>query len=84
MSDGNLLQLAFSSNDKVVDVGFAATWRAIDPTEGKTEEPKGRNAFYNEIKVFCCPFIFPPGLFSFHGIQMQRPVEASSAENLVK
>lgn len=33
VSDGNLLHLAFSSNDRVVDVGFAATWRAIDPTE---------------------------------------------------
>lgn len=38
VSDGNHLHLAFSSNDRVVDVGFAATWRAIDPTEGKAED----------------------------------------------
>lgn len=33
VSDGNNLHLVFSSNDRVVDMGFAATWRAIDPTE---------------------------------------------------
>ncbi|XP_071359853.1 ovochymase-2 [Trachinotus anak] len=33
VSDGNTLRITFSSNDKVVDTGFSATWRAVDPTE---------------------------------------------------
>nr|XP_046272112.1 tolloid-like protein 2 [Scatophagus argus] len=33
VSDGNTLHISFSSNDKVVDTGFTATWRAVDPTE---------------------------------------------------
>uniref|UniRef100_A0A3B4YSD3 Zgc:154142 n=1 Tax=Seriola lalandi dorsalis TaxID=1841481 RepID=A0A3B4YSD3_SERLL len=33
VSDGDTLHIAFSSNDKVVDTGFNATWRAVDPTE---------------------------------------------------
>ncbi|XP_040002652.1 ovochymase-2 [Xiphias gladius] len=33
VSDGNTLDIIFSSNDKVVDTGFTATWRAVDPTE---------------------------------------------------
>uniref|UniRef100_A0A8C5G6K9 Ovochymase-2-like n=1 Tax=Gouania willdenowi TaxID=441366 RepID=A0A8C5G6K9_GOUWI len=33
VSDGNKLYLNFISNDKVVDTGFSATWRAIDPSE---------------------------------------------------
>uniref|UniRef100_A0A3B4TUR0 Zgc:154142 n=1 Tax=Seriola dumerili TaxID=41447 RepID=A0A3B4TUR0_SERDU len=33
VSDGDTLHIAFSSNDKVVDTGFTATWRAVDPTE---------------------------------------------------
>ncbi|KAL3996601.1 hypothetical protein ACER0C_009257 [Sarotherodon galilaeus] len=33
VSDGNTLHISFSSNDKVVDSGFTATWRAVDPTE---------------------------------------------------
>lgn len=34
-SDGNTLYISFSSNDKVVDTGFTASWKAVDPTEGK-------------------------------------------------
>uniref|UniRef100_A0A3P8X1I7 Zgc:154142 n=1 Tax=Cynoglossus semilaevis TaxID=244447 RepID=A0A3P8X1I7_CYNSE len=34
VSDGNTLHISFSSNDKVVDTGFIATWRAVDPTGG--------------------------------------------------
>lgn len=48
VSDGNLLHLSFSSNDKVVDMGFAATWRAVDPTEGKTEEEWKRTTVHME------------------------------------
>ncbi|XP_070768774.1 ovochymase-2 [Enoplosus armatus] len=33
VSDGNTLHISFSSNDKVVDTGFSASWRAVDPTE---------------------------------------------------
>ncbi|KAM9792333.1 cubilin [Neosynchiropus ocellatus] len=33
VSDGETLSLSFSSNDRVVDSGFAAIWRAVDPTE---------------------------------------------------
>ncbi|XP_071378637.1 cubilin [Centroberyx affinis] len=33
VSDGETLHISFSSNDKVVDSGFNATWRAVDPTE---------------------------------------------------
>ncbi|TDH16323.1 hypothetical protein EPR50_G00018550 [Perca flavescens] len=33
VSDGDTLHISFSSNDKVVDTGFTATWRAVDPTE---------------------------------------------------
>lgn len=35
VSDGNTLYISFSSNDKVVDTGFTASWKAVDPTEGK-------------------------------------------------
>lgn len=38
VSDGNTLRISFSSNDKVVDTGFTATWRAVDPTDGKRGE----------------------------------------------
>ncbi|XP_057698672.1 ovochymase [Corythoichthys intestinalis] len=33
VSDGNSLHISFSSNDKVVDTGFTATWKAVDPSE---------------------------------------------------
>ncbi|XP_034543236.1 ovochymase-2 [Notolabrus celidotus] len=33
VSDGNTLHISFSSNDKVVDTGFTATWKAVDPIE---------------------------------------------------
>ncbi|KAK7930543.1 hypothetical protein WMY93_006938 [Mugilogobius chulae] len=33
VSVGNTLHLSFSSNDRVVDTGFYATWRAVDPME---------------------------------------------------
>ncbi|XP_068445519.1 ovochymase-2 [Clinocottus analis] len=33
VSDGDTLHISFSSNDKVVDMGFTATWKAVDPTE---------------------------------------------------
>ncbi|XP_040043305.2 ovochymase-2 isoform X2 [Gasterosteus aculeatus] len=33
VSDGNRLHISFSSNDKVVDTGFSAAWKAVDPTE---------------------------------------------------
>ncbi|KAM9770435.1 ovochymase-2 [Menidia menidia] len=33
VSDGNTLSVSFSSNDRVVDTGFSATWRAVDPSE---------------------------------------------------
>ncbi|XP_033985229.1 ovochymase-2 [Trematomus bernacchii] len=33
VSDGNKLHISFSSNDKVVDTGFTATWRGVSPTE---------------------------------------------------
>ncbi|XP_054634056.1 ovochymase-2 [Dunckerocampus dactyliophorus] len=33
VSDGNSLHISFSSNDKVVDTGFMATWKAVDPSE---------------------------------------------------
>jgi len=36
VSDGDTLHISFSSNDKVVDMGFTATWKAVDPKEGKT------------------------------------------------
>ncbi|XP_068177209.1 ovochymase-2 [Antennarius striatus] len=36
VSDGNTLHITFSSNNKVVDTGFNASWRAVDPHEGKT------------------------------------------------
>ncbi|XP_034087369.1 ovochymase-2 [Gymnodraco acuticeps] len=32
VSDGNKLHISFSSNDKVVDTGFTATWRGVSPT----------------------------------------------------
>ncbi|TMS22780.1 Ovochymase-2 [Larimichthys crocea] len=33
VSDGNKLHIIFSSNDKVVDTGFKATWKAVDPID---------------------------------------------------
>uniref|UniRef100_A0A3Q1C976 Ovochymase 2 n=1 Tax=Amphiprion ocellaris TaxID=80972 RepID=A0A3Q1C976_AMPOC len=33
VSQGNVLHMSFSSNDKTVDTGFAATWKAVDPVE---------------------------------------------------
>ncbi|XP_053711283.1 tolloid-like protein 1 [Synchiropus splendidus] len=33
VSDGETLSLSFTSNDRVVDSGFAAIWRAVDPSE---------------------------------------------------
>uniref|UniRef100_A0A8C6WR19 Zgc:154142 n=1 Tax=Neogobius melanostomus TaxID=47308 RepID=A0A8C6WR19_9GOBI len=33
VSVGNTLHLSFSSNDKVVDTGFHASWKAIDPPQ---------------------------------------------------
>ncbi|XP_076004105.1 ovochymase-2 [Genypterus blacodes] len=33
VSDGETLQILFSSNDKVVDTGFIANWMAVDPKE---------------------------------------------------
>ncbi|KAF7655501.1 hypothetical protein LDENG_00055110 [Lucifuga dentata] len=33
VSDGETLHIRFSSNDKVVDTGFSATWKAVDPAE---------------------------------------------------
>ncbi|XP_056264194.1 cubilin [Pseudoliparis swirei] len=33
VSDGDTLHISFSSNDKVVDMGFTATWKAVDPKE---------------------------------------------------
>ena len=36
VSDGETLHVSFSSNDKVVDTGFMATWTAVDPAVGKT------------------------------------------------
>ncbi|XP_061778961.1 ovochymase-2 [Nerophis lumbriciformis] len=33
VSGGDLLHISFSSNDKVVDTGFTATWKAVDPAE---------------------------------------------------
>ncbi|XP_017289814.1 cubilin [Kryptolebias marmoratus] len=33
VSDGSMLHISFSSNDKVVDTGFTATWKAVDPAE---------------------------------------------------
>uniref|UniRef100_A0A3B4ZMZ4 Zgc:154142 n=1 Tax=Stegastes partitus TaxID=144197 RepID=A0A3B4ZMZ4_9TELE len=33
VSTGNELAISFSSNDKIVDTGFSATWRAVDPAE---------------------------------------------------
>lgn len=38
VSDGNILHMSFSTNDRVVDTGFTATWRAVDPSQGKTGE----------------------------------------------
>ncbi|TNN89477.1 Chymotrypsin-like elastase family member 2A [Liparis tanakae] len=35
VSDGDTLHISFSSNDKVVDMGFTATWKAVDPIEGR-------------------------------------------------
>ncbi|CAN9510288.1 unnamed protein product [Ophioblennius macclurei] len=33
VSDGNTLHMSFTSNDRVADTGFTATWKAIDPSE---------------------------------------------------
>ncbi|XP_072534618.1 ovochymase-2 [Salminus brasiliensis] len=33
VSAGNSLTVSFSSNDKVVDMGFNATWKAVDPVD---------------------------------------------------
>ncbi|XP_061536464.1 ovochymase-2 [Phycodurus eques] len=45
VSDGNSLHVNFSSNNKVVDTGFAATWKAVDPSEapcgGTFSSPQG-------------------------------------------
>lgn len=61
VSDGNTLHISFSSNDKVVDTGFIATWRAVDPTEGKKREKEKRKIFldktmrkYHQVKTIKC------------------------------
>eukprot|EP00066_Takifugu_rubripes_P022016 XP_011611282.1 PREDICTED: ovochymase-2-like [Takifugu rubripes] len=41
VSDGNTLHISFSSNDKVVDTGFTASWKAVDPTDTHTSAPCG-------------------------------------------
>lgn len=56
-------------------MGFAATWRAIDPTEGKAEYLWRRNTLYNQTKEFHLHLTFP---------LTQCLVEASSAKILVK
>ncbi|KAM4603345.1 ovochymase-2 [Polymixia lowei] len=33
VSDGETMHIRFSSNDRVVDTGFSATWKAVDPSE---------------------------------------------------
>ncbi|KAM3623175.1 uncharacterized protein V6R79_007971 [Siganus canaliculatus] len=33
VSDGNSFHISFTSNARVVDSGFSATWRAVEPTE---------------------------------------------------
>ncbi|XP_056135753.1 ovochymase [Lampris incognitus] len=33
VSDGEMLHISFSSNDKVVDTGFTASWKEVDPSE---------------------------------------------------
>ncbi|XP_034044824.1 ovochymase-2 [Thalassophryne amazonica] len=33
VSDGDTLHITFSTNGKVVDTGFIATWKAVDPTD---------------------------------------------------
>lgn len=76
VSDGNTLHISFSSNDKVVDTGFTATWRAVDPTDGKRGEKcawqdTGRKALRQNWCLSCFSFLpfspFPlPSLFYTH------------------
>ncbi|XP_059189819.1 ovochymase-2 [Centropristis striata] len=46
VSGGDTLHISFSSNDRVVDTGFNATWRVVDPTDavhcgGSSSSPQG-------------------------------------------
>uniref|UniRef100_A0A672HRX5 Zgc:154142 n=1 Tax=Salarias fasciatus TaxID=181472 RepID=A0A672HRX5_SALFA len=50
VSDGNTLHMSFSSNDRVTDTGFTATWKAIDPSE----TPCG-GIFNSEVGEFTSP-----------------------------
>lgn len=48
VSDGNTLHISFSSNDRVVDTGFTASWKAVDPTEGKVGGKWGKKKTHRE------------------------------------
>lgn len=34
---GDTLTISFSSNDKIVDAGFSAEWKAVDPADIESE-----------------------------------------------
>lgn len=64
VSDGNTLYFSFSSNDKVVDAGFTASWKAVDPSEGKIgakfKKKKDRQQPSDLLLSYvCCYSLFP-------------------------
>lgn len=82
VSDGNTLDISFSSNDRVVDTGFTASWKAVDPTEGKVGGKWAKkNATGKSLHLpSVCFSLFPVVHVHTH----QLHVEAASAAARVK
>lgn len=80
VSDGNTLHISFSSNDKVVDTGFTASWKAVDPTEGKVGGKWGKKNHREKPSLTVCFSLFPVAHTHTH----QLHVEAASAAARVK
>ena len=41
VSHGEELHVSFSSNARVVDTGFLASWKTVDPSQGEAVEEEG-------------------------------------------
>lgn len=61
VSDGNTLHISFTSNDKVVDTGFTASWKAVDPTEGKVGGKWGKKTTGKSLHLPSVCFSLPCG-----------------------
>lgn len=82
VSYGNTLHISFSSNDKVVDTGFTASWKVVDPTEGKVGGKWGKKNLREKPSLTIRLFLSLPCGTRTHTHQLH--VEAASAAARVK